>query len=207
MEPSEIIKQFHKLYYDSNVWGDTHWLGIQTLKCPMDMWSYQEILFDLRPELIIETGTYAGGSAFYFATICDWIKEGRILSIDIENRPGRPTHPRIEYWTGSSISEETLGRVKAAAQGKKTVLVVLDSDHHKDHVLAEMKAYSSIVTPGSYLIVEDTNVGNPVFPEFGPGPMEAVREFLVDSKDFEVDARRQKFLMTFNPSGYLRKKL
>jgi cephalosporin hydroxylase len=94
----------------------------------------------------------------------------------------------------------------SAVAGADTVLVLLDSDHAKDHVLREIGVYGTLVTPGSYLVVEDTNVnGHPVEPEFGPGPMEAVEEFLRERRDFVVDETREKFYLTFNPRGYLRK--
>ncbi len=86
-------------------------------------------------------------------------------------------------------------------------MVILDSDHSRDHVLRELELYSPLVTPGCYLVVEDTNVnGHPVSPEFGPGPMEAVEAFLETTNDFEVDRSREKLLLTFNPSGYLRRR-
>jgi cephalosporin hydroxylase len=86
-------------------------------------------------------------------------------------------------------------------------MVILDSDHARDHVLEELRIYSSLVSPGSYLVVEDTNVnGHPVFREHGPGPMEAVELFLAETGEFEVDAAREKFFLTFNPRGFLRKK-
>jgi len=86
------------------------------------------------------------------------------------------------------------------------VLVLLDSDHSRDHVLKELQSYAPLVTPGSYVVVEDTNLdGHPVFPEFGPGPMEAVAEFLGSDSHFEVDRTREKFLMTFNPGGFLKR--
>ena len=85
-------------------------------------------------------------------------------------------------------------------------MVILDSDHSRDHVLAELRAYAPMVTTAQYLIVEDTNVnGNPVLPEFGPGPMEALDAFLAENDDFEPDDEREKFLLTFNPRGYLRR--
>jgi cephalosporin hydroxylase len=87
------------------------------------------------------------------------------------------------------------------------VLVALDSDHRRDHVLAEIAAYSPLVQIGDYLIVEDTNVnGHPTYAEYGPGPMEAVERFLAGNDEFEIDARCERFLMTFNPKGYLRRK-
>ena len=85
-------------------------------------------------------------------------------------------------------------------------MVILDSDHNRDHVLKEMELYSPLVTRGSYLVVEDTNInGNPVLADFGPGPAEAVREFLQHHNEFEVDRNMEKFYMTFSPGGYLRR--
>jgi cephalosporin hydroxylase len=97
-------------------------------------------------------------------------------------------------------------RVRKAVGNIETVLVILDSDHHGDHVARELQAYAPIVTPGSYLIVEDTNLnGNPVAPNFGEGPWEAVRSFLKSHKEFEADPSMEKFLLTFNPGGFLKR--
>jgi cephalosporin hydroxylase len=96
--------------------------------------------------------------------------------------------------------------MRAAAEGKPT-MVVLDSDHSAAHVLAELRAYAPLVTPGCYLIVEDGNVnGHPVEPSFGPGPWEATKQFLAESNVFDVDREREKYLLTFNPTGYLRRR-
>lgn len=205
-----IVDQFHRYYYDSQMfggtWDDMHWLGVRTLKCPMDMWVYQEMLFELRPDVVIECGTSRGGSALYLATICDALDCGRIITIDIEDRPGRPRHDRIEYLLGSSTSEEIVERVRSLVGDEEDALVILDSDHSKGHVLDELRAYNGFVKRGGYLIVEDTDLnGHPVAPDFGPGPMEAVEEFLRENRDFEVDKGREKFYLTSNPSGYLKR--
>src|SRR5829696_6461280 len=207
-DTSSLVDQFHRLYYDrrEQTWGNTFWLGHRVLKCPLDLWSYQEILHEVRPELIIETGTYQGGSALFLASICDLLGEGEVLTIDVDRREGRPWHPRITYLTGSSTSNAILHQVRRRARGTSRVLVILDSGHAKDHVLSEMDAYAPLVTPGSYLVVEDTNLnGHPVDSEHGPGPAEAVAEFLERNDAFVRDERREKFLLTFNPGGYLEK--
>jgi cephalosporin hydroxylase len=197
-----VTDAFHRLYYDTAVWKDTHWLGVPTQKCPLDLWIYQEILYEQRPDLIIETGTAHGGSALYLACVCDQLGRGEIDPIE-----SRPEHPRITYVTGSSTAPEVVAEVERLAEGRERVLVILDSDHARDHVLEELRIYSSLVSPGSYLVVEDTNVnGHPVFREHGPGPMEAVELFLAETDEFEVDAAREKFFLTFNPRGFLRKK-
>lgn len=206
-----VSRQFNELFYNDfeHTWETTHWLGTKVLKCPMDLWVYQELIYRLNPDLIIETGTAHGGSAHYLASMLDLIGNGRVITIDIvgtEQFPHRPAHPRIEYIQGSSTSPGVYSKVKKeAAQG--TVMVILDSDHRMQHVYSELDLYGVLVTQGSYLIVEDTNVnGNPVCPEHGPGPMEALGAWLPDhTADFEQDAFCERFHLTFNPRGYLRR--
>ena len=212
---------FHSLYYNvDTTWKNTFWQGVQILKNPLDMWIYQEMLHALRPDLIVETGTARGGSALYMAQLCDLADRGSIITIDIagdtttqswrdsrtQGCEGRPAHPRITYLTGSSTAPDIFAQAKEAAAAAATVMVILDSDHSMQHVLAELRLYADLVSPGSYLIVEDTNVnGNPVVDDFGPGPMEAVEAFLQERSDFVVDAKMEKFMFSFNPSGYLKK--
>lgn len=209
MEPESIrriVDPFHTLYYDSKVWTETTWFGVRTQKCPVDLWIYQEIIYELRPDVIIETGTLNGGSALFLASLCDLLKKGKVITIDISNKKARPRHPRIQYLLGSSISEGVVEGVSRMLHPKDIVMVILDSDHSKNHVLHELRTYSRFVTRGSYLIVEDTNIdGHPVYPEFGPGPMEAVEEFLKETNEFVVDSGRERLYLTFNPRGYLRK--
>lgn len=206
----ETIDRFLRLYYEQGVegrtWRDTYWLGTRALKCVADLFVYQEILTELRPGLIVETGTAEGGSAVFLASICDLLGHGNVVTIDIAPQR-RPPHPRITYLTGSSTSDDVVAEVRSRAAREHAVVVILDSDHTKDHVLRELEVYADLVTPGSYLIVEDTSVnGHPVLPEFGPGPMEAVEEFLARDDRFVIDPRREKFLVTFNPHGFLRRR-
>ena len=202
------VDRFHRLYYDdmARTWGRTYWLGTRAAKCPLDLWVYQEILADLEPDLVIETGTAAGGSARFFASCMDLIGRGRVITIDVVDVPGRPQHDRVTYVQGSSVDPAIVEQARAAAAESGTVMVVLDSDHSRDHVLAELRAYSPLVTPGSYLVVEDTNVnGHPILPSFGPGPHEALEEFLQAGAPFVRDREREKFFLTFNPGGYLKR--
>jgi cephalosporin hydroxylase len=209
-DEQSVVTEFHRLYFDARAfnmtWRNTQFMGHAILKCPLDLWLYQEILHTIRPALIVETGTAFGGSALYLASICDFLNSGQIVTIDIESRQGRPEHPRVTYLTGSSVSPDIVDQVRDRARAGGTVLVLLDSDHSQDHGLAELRTYCALVTPGSYLIVEDTNLnGHPVEPEHGPGPMEAVETFLKDHKEFAHDPAMDKFLLTFNPRGYLKR--
>jgi cephalosporin hydroxylase len=181
----DIIDRFHTLYYNSGARTvlNTYWLGIPVAKCPLDLWIFQEIIFEVKPDIIIECGTSYGGSALFLASLCDVINNGRIITIDIKSEERRPEHKRITYLVGSSTSTEIVEKVRSLVKDKDRVMVVLDSDHRKEHVLNELRIYSKLVTRGSYLIVEDTNInGHPVYPGFGPGPMEAVEEFLKKTK-------------------------
>jgi cephalosporin hydroxylase len=206
-----IVDQFHKLYYDANLfgktWRETYWMGAHVAKCPLDLWLYQEVIYSNRPDFIVECGTLHGGSAGYMASLCDLVGHGHIVTIDVRERPGRPEHERITYLTGSSTSDEIVERVKEMVGDAERVMVILDSDHRRDHVLEELRIYKDIVTAGQYMIVEDTNLnGHPVAPEFGPGPMEALNEFLAENDEFDQDKGMEKFYMTFNPNGYLKKR-
>ena len=205
---SRVVRRFHRLYYltSRRTWRNTFFLGVPIAKCPLDLWVYQEIVNEVRPDLIVETGTAHGGSALYMATLCDLVGRGRVVSVDIMAREDLPQHPRVSYVVGSSIAPETFERVREHVRPGETVMVVLDSAHTREHVREELRLYGELVTPGSYLIVEDTNVnGRPVLRSYGPGPAEAVAEFLTSDPRFEVDEAREKFYMTFNPGGYLKR--
>lgn len=207
------VDDFHKKYYQSKefgveAWGNTFWMGLPVLKCPLDLWLYQEIIYRVRPTLIIEAGTAHGGSALYLAHLLDLIGAGRVVTIDIDEKEygwARPKHPRIKYIRGSSTSDEVMREIRADAEGNR-VMVILDSDHREAHVAAELALYAPLVSKDSFLIVEDTNInGNPVGKNFGPGPMEAVMGFMRGNQDYAIDMNMGKFFLSFNPLGYLRK--
>jgi cephalosporin hydroxylase len=133
-------------------------------------------------------------------------RPGEVITIDILENDSRPRHPRIRYVTASSTDQSRIRPLLDARPPGETRLVVLDSDHSKAHVAGELALYAPYVSVGSYLIVEDTNVnGRPVLPDFGPGPAEAVADFLAASRAFVADTAREKSLLTFNPGGYLKR--
>lgn len=193
-------------YYASKEWKRTTYLGVPVLKHPCDLWVMQEILHDVRPDLVIETGTFRGGSALFYAETLTGINNGRVVTIDVKDEAdlAMTGHGRITRLHGSSVSPEILDivgdldrltKADVLARGGKT-LVVLDSDHSYDHVLAELRAYAPLVSEGSYLVVEDTNT---------PGPAEAVKDFLSspEGSSFVVDRGREKFSTSFNAGGWL----
>ncbi|XHX77935.1 MAG: CmcI family methyltransferase [Stenomitos frigidus ULC029] len=206
----DVVNDFHNLYYDGpngegQIFACTYWMNVQCLKCPLDMWMYQEIIAEIQPDLIVETGTHMGGSALFMAHMLDIVGHGEIITIDILDYPDRPQHPRIKYVQGSSADPALINSLLSARSPEKC-MVILDSDHSKQHILAEIALLAPYVSIGSYLIVEDTNInGHPAYPSFGESGFEAVEEFLSKNQNFSVDTSREKFLMTFNPRGYLKR--
>ena len=210
-EAQEIVRRFHELYYDTlhneKSALSIEWLGVSAIKCPFDMWTYQEIIHRMRPDVIVETGSGKGGTTYFMACLCELMGNGRVVSIDYRS-PRGPDHPRITYLVGSSVEPDIVEQVRAAIEPGETVMVILDALHVEDHVAAELRAYAPLVSVGHYLIVEDTNVnGHPVYPQHGPGPTEAIEGFLQEPAGgaFEIDRSGERFLLTMNPGGYLRR--
>lgn len=208
---TKVINAFHNLYYNGvdnqgPIFKNTFWMGVSCLKCPLDLWIYQEILFEIKPDLIIETGTAAGGSTLFLAHICDLLNHGRVASIDINEQP-RPQHKRILYILGSSSDRHSVEIALDWRRGRGKVLVILDADHSEEHVAKELELFAPLVSIGSYIIVEDTNLnGHPAFSSFGPGPYEAVQKFIdKNNNSFMIDSSKERFLMTFNPKGFLKR--
>lgn len=195
------------------------WLGRPIIQYPQDMVALQEIVWTTRPDLIVETGVAHGGSLILSASLLHLLGgDGHVLGIDIEIRPhnraaieAHPLGQRIILIEGSSTSEEVVAQVRARAAGKRT-LVILDSNHTRDHVLAELDLYSPMVPCGSYLIVMDTSIDDMPAGSFpdrpwgkGNSPRTAVRDFLGRNRRFAVDTELEnKLLITVAPGGYLR---
>lgn len=200
----ETIDAFHRAFYASRqTHGMTFYEGIPVLKNPLDLWVAQEILWDLQPTLLIETGTAYGGSALFYARQMDRRGgAGRVLSIDLEPAAQLPQHPRIGYVRGySSILPELVATIGDVAGNHERVMVVLDSDHAKKHVLAELDAYAPMVSVGQFLVVEDTNInGRPVPVDWhgGPGPGPAVDEWLPRHPEFERATMAERYMLTFH---------
>lgn len=197
------------------------WMGRPIIQFPQDMVAMQEIIWATKPNLIIETGIAHGGSLIYYASLMEMMGlDGYVLGVDIDIRAhnkaeidGHPMRKRIEMIQGSSVAAETLTAVAEHVNGKKSVLVVLDSNHTHEHVLQEIQQYSPFVTLHNYLVVYDTLVED--MPEdlindrpWGKGnnPKTAVWEFLKSTNQFEIDkAIEAKILITVAPDGYLKR--
>lgn len=202
----EIMRLANILYFRQKSYEKTYWMGLKTAKCPMDMWVYQEILHSLSTDLLIETGTLFGGSALFFANLFDIMGRGKIITVDIQSRPNLPKHPRITYLTDSSIEPKIISYLQQEADKAKSVTVILDSDHQAGYKLKELNCYSNFVSLGNYLIAEDTGFDYyPAWPEYGPGPMEAVEKFIKTNNRFTIDRSQEKHLITFSPKAFLKK--
>lgn len=206
-----VPEAYHKWFYDNLVWKHRTWAGVPTYKSPLDLWSYQEIITALRPELIIEFGAFAGGSALYFADILQSlaITGGRVVSIDISLAQ---VHPRargrtnIRFIECSSTSAFVQSILLRERRGARRAFAILDSDHSKRHVYDEMASLRTVLLPGDYLIVEDGNInGHPVLPGWGDGPLEAITAYVADHPDdYTFDTKRElTFGWSFAPKGFL----
>ena len=200
----KILDDFHEVFYPRHF--TSTWMGYPMQKNPLDLFIYAEIVYECKPDLIIECGTAQGASALYLANLCDVLNHGQVITVDINKWVGVPLHPRITYYTGSSIEDKTVKDVHSFAGGFHKVMVILDSDHTMPHVFKELTAYSDLVTPGQYLIVEDCNIhGHPVRTDQPPGPYEAVQKWIPKNEGFVIDKTCERYLITFNPNGYLRR--
>lgn len=199
---ADTIRDFHRVFYASHqTHGFTFYEGVPILKNPLDLWVYQEILWDLEPTLLVETGTAYGGSALYYARQMDRKGIGDVVSIDVDPALHLPKHPRVHYVRGSSVGDEMVSAVRAMAATHPRVMVSLDSDHSMAHVLAELDAYAPLVTPGQFLVVEDTNInGRPVEVDWkgGPGPGPAVDAWLPRHPEFERCVMAERYLLNFH---------
>jgi cephalosporin hydroxylase len=204
-------EEYHKWYYENEVWEDVRFLGVVTNKSVSDMWNYQEILAELQPRFIVEFGTRFGGSALFFSVIGRAINpELKVLSVDISHAEVAQqvrNEPSIRLVTASSADVRVADIIleeRRTTPGK--VFFILDSDHTKSHVLAELALLRSVCEQGDYLVVEDGNInGHPVLPGWGDGPTEALKAYFeMYPDDYTVDVKREaKFGFTFAPSGFL----
>ncbi|HET7841172.1 MAG TPA: CmcI family methyltransferase [Terriglobia bacterium] len=201
------IRKWMIRYHTQIVFKRVSWMGHPARKMVLDSWVYQDLIYETKPEVIIEIGNKFGGSTLYLAHMLDIMGSGQVIGVDIDHSDFRPRHPRIQLVTGDSSSKETVARVEELTHGKQG-LVIHDGDHSTGHVLADLRAYANFVAPGNYFIVEDTvndlfragdGLGNI------NGPLPAVRRFVQEDRRFEIDMDREYFLITFNPQGFLKR--
>lgn len=218
-ELEEVGLQWTKVAAENRLSYEIDWLGIPVIQTPEDLILMQELIFDVQPDIIIETGIAHGGSLIYYASMMELLNKGKVIGVDIEirehNRKVIEAHPlfkRIEMIEGDSVSDETIKEVRKRIPKNSKVVVCLDSDHTKARVFKELQLYQQFVIPGSYIVVFDTNTSK--LAELGAcdkkyinnGPKEAIDEFLKINNDFEIDKQYNKLYISYSLNGYLRRK-
>jgi len=215
----EFVRRTAKHNYSYNF----SWMGVPVIQFPQDLLAMQELIWRIKPDVIIETGVARGGSIVFYASMMEMmgIQDGQVIGIDIDirahNREAIESHPmstRIKLIQGSSVDPSVVEQVKKLTLNKKNIMVCLDSMHTEEHVFKELKFYSEFVSKGSYLVVFDTSIDDMPSDFFndrpwGPdnNPKTAIDKFLLSSDDFEIDKTVcNKLLVTVARSGYLKRK-
>ena len=212
--PVEKQRELMKLFHSLPIWDSLWFQNVRIIKNPLDLWMLQQIAYEIRPDFVIETGTWYGGSALYWGHTLNGmgLENARVLTVDIQDLTGQGASSNplwkkyVEFSLSSSTDPAIVAKYAQRVKGSRTI-VNLDSDHSMHHVLNELRAYAPMVSPGSYIAVEDTHLdGVPTHPEQGPGPMAAVLQFLSENHEFEQDFSREAMVMTSYPGGWLRRK-
>ncbi|MDP4026013.1 CmcI family methyltransferase [Methylobacterium sp. NEAU 140] len=219
-ESTKLLALADKYRY-SYLWK---WLGVPIIQLPSDVLAMQEVVWDRRPDVIIETGVARGGSIIFFASLLELIGNGRVIGIDIDIRQHNRRSiednifsKRVTLLEGSSIADNLYEQVMNLIPSGSSVMVVLDSDHSYDHVRKELDLYGKLVSPGQYMIVADTMLGRMTADEIpkerskiwykGDEPLSALHDYLNEHDDFELDEELNgKMILSSSTGGYLRKK-
>ena len=217
-ELERVALEWAKVCQENHLSYEIDWLGVPVIQTPEDLVLLQELIFQVQPDIILEIGIAHGGGMIYEASFLELLGKGKVIGVDIEirehNRKVIEAHPlfkRIEMIEGDSVSEEVFREVKKRIPEQAKVIVCLDSNHTKPHVLRELELYQELIVPGSYFVVFDTIVSQlaklKVVKEIyiDNGPEEAVAEFLQKSDDFQVDTRFNKLYSSHSQNGYLRR--
>jgi cephalosporin hydroxylase len=199
----------HHFVHQAYRYGDEEmqqrWLNHDILKSPFDCWIYQELIYKIKPDYIIELGIMFGGATHFYASICDLVGHGEVIGIDISlDKVKSIDNKRITLIEGSSSSQETLDKIRKIV-GYGTVFVIADSDHEKNHCLAELRLFSQLVTVGSYFVVEDS-LNDPMHwhPVPNEGPQAAALAFMEETDDFVIDTKyAEKYIFSLSPLGFL----
>lgn len=205
---SMTLAQWLLYHQEEIVFTKASWMGTTIWKNPFDLLIYQEIIYEIKPDVIVEIGSRYGGSTKYFAQLLDLIGNGIVISIDLDRSHYDLVHGRVITLTGNSSDAAIIDEVKRLCKDKK-VIVMHDGDHRKEQVLKDLNDYAPLVSVNSYVIVEDGIVdlfhhGDALgFDE--PGPLAATEEFLKNNSNFQVDTERERYLLTYNPKGFLKK--
>jgi len=190
----------------ARILNQSTYFGIRALKSPIDFWIYQEILFETRPDFVIEIGNCCGGGTLALAHLCDCLGKGEVVALDISHEAVPDTvrrHPRIHLIEGDA--RQSFPQVRALIPEAADVLIIEDSSHTFENTLGVLNTFSELIQPGGYFIVEDGIIRHGLDGGVSPGPYEAIGAFIENHPDFEIDRSREPFLITWNPKGYLKR--
>jgi cephalosporin hydroxylase len=189
--------------YNELMKRESHWMGVRSLKNPLDAWVYQEIIHEVRPTAIVELGSAIGGGTLFLCNMLDLLgPDAPVITVDLGHATFVAEHPRIRKVAGDTRDPDVVAHVRELCEDRH-VLLVHDASHEAAIVIEDLRNYGPLVAPGSYLIVED---GVQDYLGGTPGPVTAVNQFLSESPDFELDASREKFAFGYNPRGFLRRR-
>ncbi|MDR3715407.1 MAG: CmcI family methyltransferase [Puia sp.] len=203
----QTLKNWLIYHHKDIVFDKMFWMGVRILKNPMDLWIYQELIYFIKPDIIVEIGSANGGSTMFIANLLDIIGKGEIFSLDISRENYKVKHNRITEFTGDSLSADIVNKVTSLCEGKK-VMVIHDADHTEQSVYDNLVAYSGLVSVGSYFIVEDGIIDLFESSEgIGghSGPLMATLKFLKTVDHFEIDDNCERYHLTYNPKGFLKR--
>ena len=207
-----------KVSVENRLYHEIDWLGVPVIQTPEDLVLMQELIFKVQPDFVIETGIAHGGGLIFYASVMELLGKGRVIGVDIEirehNRKAIEAHTlfkRIEIIEGDSTAEAIIQEIRRRIPNNSQVIVCLDSDHTRPHVLKELELYKSFIIPGGYIVVFDTIIAKlteqvtGVEQYIGNSPKEAIDEFLQKNNNFEIDKDFNKLFVSWSPNGYLKR--
>ena len=197
------LREWIEIFQNKIVTENVRYRGVLTWKNILDLWIVQEIIHDTQPEFVVEIGSKFGGTTLWLSDVMRSVGSGGVISIDLL-RPATNFPDNVQFVQGDSVAPETVATVEESRAGGRT-MVMTDSNHAANHVLAELELYAPMVAPGCYFIVEDGIVDVMAWQQYTPGPLVAVQKFLCANNQFVIDESREKFILTYAPSGFLKR--
>ena len=199
------LREWIERYQREIVFERIHYRGVPTWKNALDLWIYQEIIWECEIDVVIEIGVRHGGTTLWLSDLLRNVRgeSATVISIDLE-RPALALPVNVHFIRGDSIAPETVAEAHLVGRERRT-LVIADGNHAAHHVLTELRLYSPLVSEGSYFIAEDGIVDLMEWKEYVPGPLVAARQFLSETDEFVLDRSREKFLLTYAPGGFLKR--
>jgi cephalosporin hydroxylase len=197
------LREWIEYYQDNVVTKQVHYRGVPTWKNVFDLWVIQEIIHETRPEIVVEIGSKFGGTTLWLSDAMKTAASGSVISVDLK-RPQIDFPENVRFIEGDSIAPATVAQVQGLC-GRRRTMLLADGNHAADHVFQELVLYGPMVAPGCYFVVEDGIVDLMDWPQYQPGPLVAVQRFLAENSSFVADERREKFILTYAPGGFLKR--